>query len=56
MRTLLRRTAQAGTALLIAGGGLMISGGSAQASTYYGADPAMPQGATAVSQTWTGGH
>ncbi|MGW4160434.1 DUF2690 domain-containing protein [Streptomyces sp. NPDC004788] len=40
MRTLLRRTAQVGTALLFAAGGLVATGGSAQAATYDGWDPA----------------
>ncbi|MEU6976013.1 DUF2690 domain-containing protein [Streptomyces sp. NPDC046371] len=40
MRTLLRRAAQAGTALLLAAGALGLTGGSAQAATYDGADPA----------------
>ncbi|MFI8966571.1 DUF2690 domain-containing protein [Streptomyces sp. NPDC053493] len=40
MRTLLRRTAQAGTALLLAAGALTLTGGSAQAATYDGSDPA----------------
>ncbi|MEU6976012.1 MULTISPECIES: DUF2690 domain-containing protein [unclassified Streptomyces] len=40
MRSLIRRTAQAGTALLLAAGALALTGGSAQAATYDGADPA----------------
>ncbi|MCX5226843.1 DUF2690 domain-containing protein [Streptomyces sp. NPDC006553] len=40
MRSLLRRTAQASSALLLAAGGLMFTGGSAQAAQYDGADPA----------------
>ncbi|MFB7412913.1 DUF2690 domain-containing protein [Streptomyces sp. NPDC056202] len=40
MRSLLHRTAQVGTALLLAAGGLMATGGSAQALQYDGADPA----------------
>ncbi|GAA2796227.1 DUF2690 domain-containing protein [Streptomyces showdoensis] len=40
MRNLLRRTAQAGTALLLAAGALSLTGGSAQAATYDGNDPA----------------
>ncbi|MGW4160435.1 DUF2690 domain-containing protein [Streptomyces sp. NPDC004788] len=40
MRTLLRRTALAGTSLLFAAAGLIATGGSAQAATYDGWDPA----------------
>ncbi|MFE5946857.1 DUF2690 domain-containing protein [Streptomyces sp. NPDC056480] len=40
MRSLLRRTAQASSALLLATGGLMFTGGPAQAAQYDGADPA----------------
>ncbi|MEU8761170.1 DUF2690 domain-containing protein [Streptomyces sp. NPDC048659] len=40
MRDLARRAAQAGTALLLAAGALTLTGGSAQAATYDGADPA----------------
>ncbi|MER8046124.1 DUF2690 domain-containing protein [Streptomyces sp. NPDC094032] len=40
MRTLLRRAAQTGTALILAAGALTLTGGSAQAATYDGYDPA----------------